>query len=866
MVAAAAADVSRALQRLSRLRPVEFTAARRVVMPLLREVERRRTAQGIVSFTDLLYRAAELVESSAGTVRELCSEIDQLLVDEFQDTDAVQCRIVEAIAFSSHDPPGLFVVGDPKQSIYAWRNADLAAYQRFVAKVVEHGGGRYPLVQNFRSVEPILDEVGRVVSQVMVEEDDVQPPFVPLLPTDDRIGAAGYSDGGRTAVEYWVTWPPSETGEALAPAKSAATTAFEAKVVARDIFELAHRERVRWGDIAILLRATTAQEELLEAFRELGVPYEVAREKEFYKQREVVEAAALLRCILDPGDRLALLTVVRSDVVGVPDAALAPLWDLGFPDLMARLSGSDGAVLGELDSLVASAAADTPSSPPAADLLPRWPLALRWAARAIAELRAAFEGEPADRFVERVRTLWLAEVSASARFLGRFRRARLDRFYSDFERRLAKGDGGISGLSRFLREAVKEGQVADVSGEPDLRANAVHVMTIHGAKGLDFKHVYLMQVHRQSGTADNTTDPKALPLEGGREYRLFGWPTPNFAIAEDLKSRQSSAEMIRLLYVAMTRAKDRLVVAGGWRRAPEGKDPLRASSFANLLDCRVDAEALDDQVSSKRERRFENGGHTQWIVPAFAARVSIDDGAEAAIDHALPGIGKIHRDADILAASRTAATRRMARVLVGAASSLKTSSADPHDDEEEEVPVVFELDGGVSRAVGSAVHRMLENLRLDGDLAGQLRSMVDEATEELRQSLDEMAWVESRARLESVVETMAQGDCLKTLAAAASGVLGREVAVVAAPEAESGPVGAVTGIVDLIYRDPGDGLVVVVDYKTDAVANDDALKERVRVYEPQVRTYARALQTALDLDHEPHIELWFLAADRIIRL
>ncbi|MCK5376094.1 MAG: UvrD-helicase domain-containing protein, partial [Acidobacteria bacterium] len=115
----AAADLSRVLNRLAVLRPAEFTAARRVLTPLLRRVERRKTANGIVGFSDLLHRATDLVESSPGIVRELCSQIDQLLVDEFQDTDAVQCRLVETIAFGSKRKPGLFVVGDPKQSIYA---------------------------------------------------------------------------------------------------------------------------------------------------------------------------------------------------------------------------------------------------------------------------------------------------------------------------------------------------------------------------------------------------------------------------------------------------------------------------------------------------------------------------------------------------------------------------------------------------------------------------------------------------------------------------------------------------------------------------------------------------------------------------
>ena len=193
----AAHDLTIIFNRLAVLRPTEFNSARRVLVPLLREVEARRTARGIVSFNDLLFRAALLVETSPGTVREVCSEIDQLLVDEFQDTDAVQCRLIEKLAFGDHGRPGLFVVGDPKQSIYAWRNADLAAYESFVATVKEDGGERYPLVQNFRSVEPILDEVGRVVDEVMIEED--RRPAAVRSPAADRRPNRGFGIRSRRA-------------------------------------------------------------------------------------------------------------------------------------------------------------------------------------------------------------------------------------------------------------------------------------------------------------------------------------------------------------------------------------------------------------------------------------------------------------------------------------------------------------------------------------------------------------------------------------------------------------------------------------------------------------------------------------------
>jgi ATP-dependent exoDNAse (exonuclease V) beta subunit len=96
-------------------------------------------------------------------------------------------------------------------------------------------------------------------------------------------------------------------------------------------------------------------------------------------------------------------------------------------------------------------------------------------------------------------------------------------------------------------------------------------------------------------------------------------------------------------------------------------------------------------------------------------------------------------------------------------------------------------------------------------------------------------------------------------------VIARELPVFGWEEYDDAPGTVVSGIVDLVYRDPDDGRLVVADYKTDALDGEAALEERTRVYESQVGTYARILRDALDLNEPPHTELWFLSADRIIR-
>ena len=180
----AAGTLRSLLRHFARMRPQRLDSARRGLAPLLAECERRSAARGIVTFSDLLSGASRLLSSRRDLRRRHQRRVRQLLVDEFQDTDSLQCEIVRLLALDGppEERPGLFLVGDPKQSIFGWREADLAAYESFVKAALADGGERYSLVRNFRSDPPILEEVSAVVEPIMIETPDLQPPFVGLEP------------------------------------------------------------------------------------------------------------------------------------------------------------------------------------------------------------------------------------------------------------------------------------------------------------------------------------------------------------------------------------------------------------------------------------------------------------------------------------------------------------------------------------------------------------------------------------------------------------------------------------------------------------------------------------------------------------
>ncbi len=864
--AEAAGEIAAALAPLVDPCREQLEASRAVVAPLLEAVQHRRSRAGLVTFSDQLRRAERLLGASPGVRREVAAAIDHLLVDEFQDTDDVQCRLVESLALAGEPSrrPSLFIVGDPKQSIYAWRSADLAAYDSFVQRVVGSGGVTVDLVSNFRSVSPILEEVERLVAPVMRPELGIQPPFQRLEATGERRGVPGIDRPPWGTVEHWVTWPEGDDG--VGPEKGnsdRATSALEASALAADIRRLHEQGAIeRWGEVAVLLRVTTAQEEILSAFREAGIPYEVARERDYYRQREVVELAALVRCILEPTDTLALLTVLRSDVVGVPDAALAPLWDAGFPGAMARLTGPHAAAAEGVRASIEAARAATPVGLPGADALPSWPAAVQSAAETVAALRQSLIDDPPDVFVEKVRVLWLAEVTAAARYLGAFRRARVDRFLADLEATLVAGEHGDTELARFLRRAVEQGEESRVPVPPDLEADAVHVMSIHRAKGLDFEHVYVAQIHKGGMSGGDRATAAVRGIDGHPEYRLFGWRTPGFAAAEWVQARKTRAEMVRLLYVATTRAKKRLVVSGGWGAPGLEVPPEAAADFARLLGRRLDPGAVDGQIHAAAERAPDAAPQVLRVMPAFRAPADAPAAAPEAEARRRPAKGRLRLAAE-LAAARRAATERMEQPVFRSASAEAHEGLERAEAEADRGPTGALPDRGPAMAVGTAVHDLLETLDLGSGLAEQIEARRAGIVAELGAGFDGSQASQWAGEL---LARLGAGACLAQLERVRSRVLARELPVVLWSERAGGPGAVVSGFVDLVYRDPDDGRLVVADYKTDRLEGEEALAERTAVYEPQLRTYASALQRALSLDEEPHLELWYLAADRIVRL
>lgn len=804
----------------------------RVIKPLLEQVQTRTRALGIIGFTDLLNRASRLMGNPgvAGNVRQ---GVDQLLVDEFQDTDLKQCALIRGIGLKGpiEDRPGLFLVGDPKQSIYGWRNADLRAYEGFVDELKGAGAVEHGLIQNFRSFRPILAEVDAVMENLMRPEAGLQPAFESLI-------AARGEGPGTPAVEAWVSWR-WEDDAPVVPTRATEAREVECHALAEDLSRL-RAGGVDLSQVGVLFRSMTDLEVYQRALRTAGVPYEVTRDRNYFRRREIVEAAAMLRALLDPVDTLALVGFLRSGMAAVPDAALMPLWAEDFPNHWVLLGGNPRNTHAAVEAVkrAAQSVRKLHDEVKNLDQVAAWEPRLVEIVTQVAELRRTFGELPFDDWIEQVRSTLLCEVLASAAYQGAYRVANLELFFRSVIQQMRDSGGDTHLLARKLRDAIATQQEAE-EARPTEDVGAVQLMTIHKAKGLAFEHTYLVDLHhsfRTGGRRDGTW------VEPGVGIQLVGlWP-PGFESSWARSADVEEAERVRLLYVAMTRARSRLVLMGAWPEELRGRaNPRmlldlwgeRRPRLANPVDLIATLGPNDDAVVDG----------IRWVFPG---RTMADlDGSRSAVESQPSSLRPV--------------SDAMCEQAVEHQSRPWTKGPSASGDHADESDVVHER-GDLSRqeamVVGTAIHMLLEGMPVTGSTEGSLT----EAKLAMALMVCGRGKAPSKKARDRALSLLSGLDGGKLRARfESSEILGTEVPLLMASNAE-GPVGAWVGSIDLLYRCQDTNEVVVADYKTDRVGNQDP-KAVAEHHRAQGAVYADAVQAALGLEHAPRFEVWLIEKD-----
>lgn len=887
----AATALAPRLAHLFRLDAEQFGASRRVLAQLHGRVLERLRERGIEGFSDLLADARDLLKHSPRVRAQVQRSMDLLLVDEFQDTDPLQYEIVGALALpeapdkgsSTSDPlPSLFLVGDPKQSIYAWRGADLGAYADFLQRVLDVGGERQELCVNYRSAPAVLREVERILSPLMVEERGIQPKFQPLLPSPRSLEAEPFAAPDRSELEHWISWSLDADPKGARHGSTGATRArtIEAEALARDLLALHGSGALQWSDAAILLRVTSQQDLYLAALRAVGIPYVVERDRSYYRRREVQDAAALVRCTLDPNDLLALVAALRAPFVGVPDAAWLPLWRAGFPELSVGLGGEESA----LDSVRESIRSVVQSLDRQGDALlakiPGWGLSLEHACEVIHRARKSFQGESADRALDVLRRGLLVEGTEAGRFLGAHRLANLERFFRRILELLLESGGGPQAVLRELRAGMA-GLREEESGAPgDEGLDAVRVMTIHKAKGLEFDHVYLVDLHHESRGGHESERSSVDRLPDGRvESVLFGVPSPGRLDVDEHRDRVAEAEEIRTLYVATTRAGRRLVTAGRWPK--EGSQTGSQAGPGNRIKSHADALArrkgggaplnlllgnLEEGTGGTPNLLREEGEDgVRWRLPdgdVVGADSDRRRTPERREETAGPTLAEAGGDAQRIAERRGAALRRMDLGRSGTVSGAGHAAAPRPSHPEGEFDDVQPLGRDLARAQGTFLHEVIETFDFAEDpkveWSRQARRLERHVGQHLTAELEEPG----RVAFTKALRAWAESRLFERLEGIADSIVGREVPLLLRPGPGDSALDVVVGTVDLIYRDPEDGAWVVVEFKSDALEPGADLEPRIAVHRDQVTRYGRALQDHLGTNSRVRLELWFLSADR----
>ncbi|MCI0838142.1 MAG: UvrD-helicase domain-containing protein [Chloroflexi bacterium] len=761
---------------LSGLRASALAALLPFVVAFVSQEARARAREGALTFDDLIVRVRQVLRDNESARQAFRERFAALLIDEFQDTDPLQMEIALAFARARDSDPleagRLFLVGDPKQSIYRFRRADMAMYSR-TRDEIEAAGSEFPeLALNRRSRLEILHWVNAVFAPLIGEgaEPGIQPPYRKI-----HAHREGELRGPGVA---WMGGPVGHNARGMRD-EEARAIAGQCRAVISEQWQVQDRHgTVRdasYRDIAVLIPRRILLTALERELADAQVPYRVEGGSLIYRTQEVRDIINCLTAIDDPADEVAVAGALRSPAFACSDVDLAAFATDNrgrFDYLRSDLDGRDGPVAEALRILRGYHGSRHETS--LASLVEK----LIWERRVV-EVGTIDQG---DRNAFR-RARFLVE---QARAFERARPESLRAFVSWLERQSAR--------------MIVDHEGAGIDDDED----AVRIMTIHAAKGLEFPIVILAGLSAAPNTNEYPTylaDHAAgrVGVHAGRRGGNREFVLGDYGDLRTAESAHDEAEMGRLLYVAATRGRDHLIVSLYHRKS---------------------------QRTSCAQRLIAHGAQVHAPELAEAPTVAAISGSRlAGLTVELPdGLDREGLKAERAALVTTATTRRFT-----SATAIKRKVDDRRVDEERERTDASEpwSRGRAGTRLGRAVHAAIQSLPLDPD----------DGTIE--------AFCRAQAVAEAIPHREAEVRRLVTWVVRESDAWRRAVAATRAireaPFAVREGDAVLEGFVDLLIE-TDDG-IELIDWKTDAVPAE-AVEERLRQYELQAGLYVHGVQTA----------------------
>ena len=546
--------------------------------PVMDRFREHKRAAALLDFDDLIFSARDLLRDHDEVRRALAARYRHVLVDEFQDTDPLQTEIfwrlcgeppergdaADWTAFALR-PGALFLVGDPKQAIYRFRGADIAAYVRArEAFRARDADAVLSIATNFRSRAPIMDYVNRRF-ETALSEDNGQPGFQSLDPLHPA------RDEGPSVVALDI-----EVADEDGKASAARQRDGEAEAVAKLCARLIGREPVRdpgdgeerpcrAGDIALLAPTGSELWRYEEALEARGIPVATQAGKGLYRRQEVQDLIAVTRVLADRRDTLALGALLRGPLVGLTEEELL--------DIVWALPRADDAP-DHLPCLDLGVAPEAIENALARDIIEKLQALQR---RVNSTTPHALLSQAVD--VLRVRPILLR------RHRGQAERALANvELYLSFSRAYA-----VRGLRAFAEAmaAAWSDEARAVEGRPDAQEDSVALYTMHAAKGLEWPIVVPINTMTRVSAPDRAVTDRA---SGRFHCRVFGVEPTGYRAARDEEKAELDRERVRLWYVAATRARELLVLP----RLDVGAAASAWSSVVDLALAELPALEVDD--------------------------------------------------------------------------------------------------------------------------------------------------------------------------------------------------------------------------------------------------------------------------------
>lgn len=844
--------------------------------------------RAIVDFSDLEHYALEILSEGgkpSAIAKEYQAQFKEVLVDEYQDTNMLQETILSLVKSGTEETGNLFMVGDVKQSIYRFRLAEpmlfLGKYSRFT-KEAEGTGLRIDLNANFRSRKEILDGTNYIFSQIMGE----------------RVGEITYDEAA--ALKHQAPFPESDvpieltlihetdTEEAEeAPEDDMSKSQWEARYIAAKIRELMEQETLvydpwkqqnrplEYSDIVVLMRSMTWSGDFVDEFKAAGIPLYAELTGGYFDALEVMIMLNTLRVIDNPFQDIPLVSVLRAPFIGLKENELAEI----------RLAAPNASFYDAVKAFIRSG---TGIDPAAAEKLRRFTIQLEdWR-------NLARRGSLAELIWQVYLDTNYYEM-AGAMSNGKQRQANLRALH---DRALEYEKTSFRGLFRFLRFIDRMRERGDDLGTAKSlseKENVVRLMTVHKSKGLEFPVVFFAGAGRSFNEMDFRKsylfDQKyGLAVKAINPDTRLEYTSLPFLAVKEMKQLQMKAEEMRVLYVAMTRAKERLFITASVKDIDKLVEKWKVNSPLTLLP---------DFMRSRAK------GYLDWIGPALSRH---PDAAEIfqAEGQALPHHSRFRvsvvESASLLPAPldveellqphagdmdyteevekrfgyqypHLAATEKRSKQSV---SEIKRLQMLQRLDEPESFIQASQSIGGPSRNplfhrpdfmqekrlsaadVGTAVHAVMQHLPLDRKMNfTEIKEFIEELVGKEILSPEEGKAVRARD-IEKFYASVLYGRL-----ANASNVK-REVPFTYAKPDHDGDHQIIQGIVDCLFEEEGGW--VLLDYKTDSVFQlADVEKEMGARYGVQLAVYQEAVEAILQIRIKERL-LYLFAAEQLVKI